>query len=136
MTAEQKRAWFVLGVFAMTCIAFTGWALTLGVASAWGATGIFGLAALAVLIRRRQEPDERDMTISRHAALAAGLASYVVFVLGNMGAWFVAFAWHGRELVSVQWFAAITVAGAIVFFLSHSLAILYFYSHHVEAGHG
>lgn len=134
MQAEQRRAWFILGVFGLACLAFAVFALTFGLPGAWGAFGVFGLAGFAFLIRRREKADERDAAINRRAALAAGMISYVAFILGCMGVWFVAFAWQRQEQVSVQWFATITVTGGIVFYLTHSVAILIFYGHHVEAG--
>ncbi len=134
MNAEQKRAWFVLGVFGVACVAFAAWTLVLGLRGAWGAFGIFGLAAFAPLIKRQEKADERDAAINRRATLAAAVASYVAFILGCMGVWFAAFAWLRQEQVSVQLFAAITIAGAIVFYLTHSVAILVFYGRHVETG--
>jgi len=134
MNAEQKRACFILGVFGLACVAFAASALTLGLPGAWGAFGIFGLAGFAFLIRRREKADERDAAINRRAALAAGMTSYAAFVLGCMGVWFVAFAGQRQEQVSVQWFAAITAVGGIVFYLTHSIAILVLYGRHAEAG--
>jgi len=62
------------------------------------------------------------------------MTSYAAFVLGCMGVWFVAFAGQRQEQVSVQWFAAITAVGGIVFYLTHSIAILVLYGRHAEAG--
>ena len=133
MNAEQKRAWFVLGVFGLACIAVVVWILTLGLRGAWGTFGIFGLGGFAALIGRREKADERDAIINRRAALAAGMASYLAFILGCMGVWFVAFAWHRQHQVSVHMFAVVTFAGGIVFYLTHSVAILVLYGRHVEA---
>ena len=132
MTAEQKRAWFVLGVFGVACVAFAVWILTIGVRGAWGTFGLFGLSAFGLLFRRRDRFDERDTMINRRAALAAGLASYTAFVLGCTGVWFVAFAWRRQGQVSVHMFPAVTLAGAIVFYLVHSVAILILYGRQVE----
>ena len=133
MNAEQKRAWLVLGAFGLACTAFVVWTLTLGLRGAWGTFGIFGLAGFAVLIRRREKMDERDVAINRRAALLAGMASYLTFVICCMTIWFVVFAFQDNKQVSVQMFAAVTVAGGIVFYLVHSVAILVFYGRHVEA---
>ena len=108
MNAEQKRAWFVLGAFGLACIAFVVWILTLGLRGAWGTFGLVGLGGFQLLFRRRDRIDERDAMISRRAALAAGMVSYLAFVLGCMGVWFVAFAWHRQSQVSVHMFAAVT----------------------------
>jgi hypothetical protein len=135
MNAEQKRAWFVLGMFGLACVGFVVWALTLGLRGAWGAFGVFGLAGFAFLIRQHERPDERDAAINRRAALVAGLASYMTFVTCCMAIWLVAFAWQRQEQVSVQMFVAVTVAGGIVFYLAHSVAILVLYGRHVEADH-
>jgi len=134
MNAEQKRAWFVLVVFGLACVTFVVWALTLGLRGAWAAFGIFVLAGFAFLIRRREKADERDAVINRRAALAAGLASYLTFVISCLGTWLVAFAWRGQGQVSVQMFAAVTIAGGIVFYLVHSVTILVLYGRHVESG--
>ena len=133
MTAEQKRAWFVLGLFGVACVAFAVWILTIGVRKAWCTFGLLGLSAFGLLFRRRDRIDERDVMISRRAWLAAGLASHTAFVLGCMGVWFVAFAWHRQGQVSVHMFPAVTFAGGIVFLLVHSVAILILYGRHVEA---
>jgi hypothetical protein len=135
MNGSQKRAWFILTVFGLACIVFVVWNLILGSRGAWGAFGTFGLAGFAALIGRHEKQDERDIAINHRAALAAGMASYIAFVFGCMSVWFVAFAWHGWEQVSVQWFAGITAFGAIVLFLTHSIAILLLYRRHVEADH-
>lgn len=133
MNAQQKRAWLVLGMFGLACIAFVVWILALGLRGAWGTFGIVGLAGFGVLFGRRERIDERDTMISRRAALAAGMISHVAFVLGCMGVWFVAFAWNRQGQVSVQLFAAVTFAGGIVFWLAHSVVILVLYGRSVEA---
>ena len=133
MNAEQKRAGCVLGAFGLACVAFAAWILTIGHRGAWGTFGLVGLGGFQLLFRRRDRIDERDAIINRRAALAAGMASYLAFFLGCMGVWFVAFAWHRQHQVSVHMFAAVTFAGGIVFYLTHSVAILVLYGRHVEA---
>ena len=133
MNADQKRAWFILGVFGVACIAFVAWVLTYGPRCAWGAFGTFALAGFAFLIRRREKADERDAIINRRAALAAGMVSYGAFIVGCMGTWLGYFALRGQEQVSVHLFASITLAGGIAFYLAHSITILVLYGRRVGA---
>lgn len=132
MNAEQKRAWFVLGVFGVCCIAYVVWGLILGFQGAWGAFGLFILTGFTCIFRQREKPDERDSMIQNRASMFAGLSSVCVFVFGCMGIWFVNFAVYQQEQVSIQLFARITLLGGIVFFLTHSLSILILYGRHAE----
>jgi hypothetical protein len=61
------------------------------------------------------------------------MTSYVAFILGCMGVWFLAFVWRKQMMVSVHWFAAITLAGGIVFYVTHSVWILILYGRHLGA---
>ena len=63
------------------------------------------------------------------------MASYLAFVLGCMGVWFVAFAWQREEQVSVHLFPTITILGAIILYLVRGLTMLVLYRRHVEADH-
>jgi len=133
MNAEQKRAW--LGVATMTaCI--VGYLVLLpffGPMVATGAFSIYGINGFAGLIGRKEHPDERDKAIARHATLAGAMASYLAFIIGCMGTWFVVFAFRRQEQVWVHALGTITMFGAIVFFFTRSVAILVFYGRHMEA---
>ncbi len=133
MNAEQKRAWFILGVFALSCIAFVVLGVTFGFHGAWGGFGVFGLAGFAFLFRRREKPDERDKAINRRAIIAAGMISYATFILGCMGTWFVVYRIHGQEQIDVHLLGAITIAGGIACYMAHSITILVLYRRHMEA---
>lgn len=133
MNSEQKRAWFVLVMVAVACIGFVALGLVFGFRGAWGAFGIFGLAGFAPLIGRGEKADERDISISRRATLAGGMASYGAFIFGCMGVWFVEFAWHRHDTVSVHLLGTITALGAIVFYAARSLAVLILYGRDVES---
>ncbi len=135
MNAEQKRAW--LGVVTMS-ICLVGYFILLplfgpGVAIAafafYGITGIYGF------IGRHEVRDERDMNIARRATLIGAMASYLAFVIGCMGTWFVVYAFRHQEQVWVHMLGTITMFGAIVFFLTRSVAVLSLYGRHVEADH-
>jgi hypothetical protein len=52
-----------------------------------------------------------------------------------MGTWFIAFAWLGKEQVSVHLLGILTFLGAIVFYSVRSAAVLVMYGRHVEADH-
>jgi len=133
MNAEQKRAW--LGVATMTaCI--VGYLVLLpffGPLVATGAFAIYGINGFAGLIGRKEQPDERDTAIARRATLGGAMASYLAFITGCMGTWFVVFALGGEEQVRVHALGTITMFGGIVFFFARSVAILVFYGRHVEA---
>lgn len=135
MNAEQRRAWFVLGVFGLACLGFVVLWLTIGFGVAWAAFAVFGLGGFSALIGRGEKADERDLSISRRATLAGGMASYGAFISGCMGVWFVTFAGRGQELISVHVLGTITVMGMVALFTARSLAILILYGRHVEADH-
>jgi hypothetical protein len=61
------------------------------------------------------------------------MASYLAFIAGCMGTWFVAFAWQGREQVWVHLLPTITILSGIVFFFVRSVAVLVLYGRHTEA---
>ena len=132
MVAEQKRAWFNLGVFIVSLGAFLGMGLSLGWGGANGAFGLVCLVLFSYLFRRREKPDERDMSINTCALAIAGMATFVAFVLCCMGVWAVAL-WHHQEQISSSILCSITLAGGWVFYLTHSITVLILYSRHVEA---
>lgn len=134
MNAEQKRAWFVVMIAGATCVGFVVLGTILGFRLAPAALGIFGLAGFTGLIGRGEKADERDTSIARRATLAGAMASYGAFILGCMGVWFVAFAWHRQEQVSVHVLGIISCMGMAVLFTARSVAVLVYYGRHVEAG--
>ena len=136
MNAEQKRAWFTLGVFVVACLGFVIIGLAIRFSVAWSAFSILGLLGFTPFIARGERGDERDSSIGRRASLIGGMASYLAFVLGCMGVWFIEFAWRGQSQVSVHVLSAITMVGAITLFVVRSLAILVLYGRHSEADHG
>ncbi|HUT59302.1 MAG TPA: hypothetical protein VNA25_15745 [Phycisphaerae bacterium] len=133
MNAEQKRAW--LGVVTMSaCV--VGYFVLLplfGPIVATAAFAFYGINGFAGLIGRKEKPDERDKNIARRATLAGAMASYLAFIIGCMGTWFVVFAFKREEQVWVHVLGTITMLGAIVFFFTRSVAILVLYGRHVEA---
>jgi hypothetical protein len=133
MNAEQKRAWFVLSVFALACVGFIALGLNFGFEGAWAAFGVFGLAGFASLIGRREKADERDKAIARRATLGGFAVSYGTFVLGCMGVWTAAFGWRGSDQISVHVLPIITILGGIVLFTVRSVAILILYGRNAEA---
>ena len=133
MNAEQKRAW--LGVWSIAgCL--VGFAIL--IPFIWASRAIcafclFSVNGFAPLIGRREMPYERDTSIGRHATLGGAMASYMAFIIGCMGTWIWAFAWHGRQQVPVHLLAEITMGGGIVFYLVRSIAVLVMYGRHLEA---
>lgn len=135
MNAEQKRAWFLVVVFGVACVGFIVSGLILGFRGAWGFFGLLGLAGLTPFIWRGEKPDERDLSIRRRAVLAAGMLSYLTFVLSTVAVYFVAYTWRQQAMVSVDVFPAITLAGGVVFYLAYSVTVLVLYGRHVEGDH-
>lgn len=133
MNSEQKQAW--LGVATMVaCV--TGYLVLLplfGPVVAVAAFAFYGINGFAGFIGSREQVDERDKNIARRATLAGAMASYMAFILGCMGTWFVVFAFQRQEQVWVHVLGMITMLGAIVFFFTRSVAILVFYGRYVEA---
>ena len=133
MNAEQKRAWLAVGTMAASLVGFVIlWPLF----GAWVATAAFSLFAingLSPLFWRGEETDERDLSIAREAAASGALASYLAFISGCMGTWFVVFAWQGREQVTVHALGTITILSGVVFFFVRSVMVLVLYGRHVEA---
>jgi len=133
MNAEQKRAWLGL-ITGMACVvAYVALVPFIGPMAATGAFGLYGVNGIAPLIGRKERADERDRSIAHRATLGGAMASYMAFILGCMGTWFIAFAWLGKEQVSVHLMGIITWLGAIVFYSVRSAAVLVMYGRHVEA---
>ena len=133
MNAEQKRAW--LGV-ATTAACVVGYLVLLplfGPVVATAAFAFYGINGFAGLIGRGEQVDERDRNIARRATLGGAMASYLAFIIGCMGTWFVVFAFRREQQVSVYVLPTITMLGGIVFFFTRSLAILVLYGRHLEA---
>ncbi len=133
MTAEQKRAWLVVGSVIACVVGYLVLLPFLGPHGATAAFAVIGVNGLAPFIGRREQTDERDRSISRRAALVGGMASYLAFVLGCMGTWFVAFLWQGDAKVSVHLLPAITFLGGIVLYVVWAVVVLVLYGRHVEA---
>jgi uncharacterized Tic20 family protein len=134
---EQKRAWFVLGVFAVALTGFLLLTPLLG-AGAWGAFGVlgfWGLPPLLWLYRRRHSEevsmDERDQLIAQKATLAGGMASYLVFVLAGMITWFVRM-FRGDQMfrdrtISIHVLPLIVLCGAIALVVVRAVTTLVLY---------
>ena len=127
MNAEQKRAW--LGVATMTACVIGYFVLLplFGPVVATVAFAFYGINGFAGLIGRGEQVDERDKNIARQATLDGAMASYMTFVIGCMGTWFVVFAFRHEEQVCVHALARITILGGIVFYFIRSVVILVLY---------
>lgn len=133
MNAEQKRAW--LGVVTMTACVVGYFVLFpfFGPIVATAAFAFYGINGFAGFIGRGEQVDERDKNIARRGTLGGAMASYMAFIIGCMGTWFVVFLFQHEEQVRVHVLPMITMFGAIVFFFTRSVAILVLYGRHVEA---
>ena len=133
MNAEQKRAWLGL-ITGIVCVGgYVALTPFLGPMAATAAFGLYGLNGIAPLIGRKEVADERDKSIGRRATLGGAMASYMAFILGCMGTWFVAFLWLQKEQIPVHLLAAITFLGGIVFYSVRCAMILALYARHSEA---
>lgn len=134
MNAEQKRAWLMLISFAVCAVLFAVLVPFVGAKAAPAVFGLWGLNGFDVFMWRRGEKcDERDRSILRHASMFGFAASYLVFVLGLMGVWSVAFLFHGRSQVSVHVLPGIVFLGGFTCFLARAVGVLVGYRCHVEA---
>ena len=135
MNGQQKRAWLILAAAILAGLGYLFLGLAINFQTALAALAILGLVGFTPLIGRGEKWDERDKAINRRAALAAGMASYLAFVLGCMGAWFVVYLGKGEQQVSVHLLPHITMLGGIVLYAVWSITILILYGRHVEPDH-
>lgn len=132
MNRAQKIAWcFVIMIslaFIVSLIAIGLLCPKYGMPKAllgFGFMGIAGLAGIAPLFIRKDkgkvEFDERDKQINIRAAWAGFASSYLVFGLACM----IPFSVLGpKATISVTWLPNIFMAGGMMMFFVHSVAIL------------
>jgi hypothetical protein len=91
---QERQAWYTLGIFAATGIAFAAAVALLGLREqAFAALALFGLSGFAPLIGRAEKRagkvimDERDRAIERAAGLAGFGAVWLCYVLTCIGSW-------------------------------------------------
>ncbi len=131
MLPEQKRAWFVVGLFLVAVAAIAALVPFAGV-HAWGAIGLFGFAGLTpLLFRAKLRPgevasDERDEVILRAATLGGFGMSHTWFVLASMAVWFACML-RKQKMVSIEVLPFIVIVGTVVFFVIRAVAILLLY---------
>ena len=132
MLPEQKRAWFTLGAFGLTAVAFGALALTVGVAVAPAGFALFGLTGLTPLLFRKKadvrevDVDERDKMIAQKATLGAGIASFEAAVLLCMGAWF-AYMLQGKEAISIHILPMVVFVTSIVLWTTRAIVVVVMY---------
>jgi len=133
MNAEQKRAWLQVATMTACVVGYLVLLPFFGPVVATAAFAFYGINGFAGFIGRGERADERDKSIARRATLAGAMASFMAFIIGCMGTWFVVYAGYRKEQVWVHTLAMITQLGAIVFFFMRSVAILVLYARHTEA---
>ena len=133
MNAEQKRAWLGVATMAACVVGYFVLLPLFGPMVATAAFAFYGINGFAGFIGRGEQTDERDRNIARRATLGGAMDSYLAFIIGCMGTWFVVFALRGEEQVLVHVLGTITMLGGIVFFFTRSVTILVLYGRHVEA---
>jgi hypothetical protein len=136
MNSLQKQSCLTITMATLSVIAYVALFPFLGYGPAVGAFGLFGIIGVGPLIWKKERLDERDHAIARRAGLISFTFSYLVFVLGCMGAWAVVYLVESRNLVSIHLLALITGAGGFTAFLAHAIATLILYRGTTEADHG
>jgi len=138
MVRQQKCAWFVVAVVLAMVLAVVALIPVAG-KGAWGGLGLFGLTGFTnLLFRKRKEPkevdlDERDTAIAQKAVIAGGMASYLVFVVACMAAWFVCMA-RGQKDISIHYLALVVACGAITLMAVKSVVTLVLYGSEAHDG--
>ena len=141
MNTEQKIAWFTLTVCGVTIIAYGILHVLYGYQVAFAAFSILGLTGfIPILFPKRQSNhevtvDERDRIILRKANVAAGMVSYLIFVLVTMGAWFYQFA-HGARHIGISVLPMIVMCGGLGLFVTRSIALIVLYRTDTSYGEG
>lgn len=133
MNAEQKRAWVGVVVGIVCLVGYLVLLPFFGPMVAFAVLGLFGITGFTGLIGRGEKADERDKSIARRATLGGAMASYLAFITGCMGTWFVVFMFQGNGRVSVHVLPVITMLGFVVFYFVRSVVVLVLYGRHVEA---
>ena len=136
MTVLQKRALLIVITGTLSVV---GYLILLVVfakpAAALSAFGLMGFCGIAPLIGKGEKLDERDKSISKHAALSGFAMSYLVFIAGNMCVWLKVFSFENLESVSVHVLPMIVLIGGVVMYLTWGVVVLVLYGRHVEAEH-
>ena len=132
MHVQEKQAWFILIVFAITVgLYILGVALIGGFGrGVEGVFGLMGLTGFAGLIGRKERQqgtvimDERDIQIERFSTLAGYSVFWVIFVLATM----IPFLWLGPQakitLPATLFPISLGIAGAIIFLVKSVVVIV------------
>ena len=138
----QKFAWFDLIVFAVTVVLYLvavpllAWHrhLTFGAASlpALGMFGLCGLWGFGPLICDRRKLDERELLINQRAMILGMTLFWEVFVLSCMGFWADLSYLRHQAMVPVWFLPSLVAVGAVVFYITQSIAILVQYKRSID----
>jgi hypothetical protein len=137
MSREEKEAWFTIVTFGVTAMIYLLLTLIIGPKAACAAFGLLGVLGLSPMLFRGKPgqvtADERDILISRKASVAAGMSSYLVFVLGCMSFWYWYF-YHDRTMIDISVLPCLVLAGAFILYLVRSIVVIVLYRK--EASYG
>lgn len=130
MSIPERQAWFILGVFGLTLIAYLVLAAIIGFRlPAFGAFGLSSLAGFAPLIglkERRQGKvviDERDLAIQKATSIAGFATFYFFFVIICMVPLFINGP-KGTITIPVTLPGMFIPLGMMILFTVHSLVVV------------
>lgn len=127
MSAQQKSAWYSLGIGLLTVIAYGALRLAAGADVAPAAMSILALTAF-VPRAFPVTPDERERQIARRGEVLGGLAAYLFLVVTGMLIWLTHFRLKPPVvdvsvlpvLITGAWVAMLVVRSLAVLVLSRS----------------
>ncbi len=122
MSAQQKSAWYSLGIGLLTVIAYSVLRLAAGADVAPAAMSIL---ALTVLVPRAfpVTPDERERQIARRGEVLGGLAAYLFLVVTGMLIWLTHFRLE-PPVVDVSVLPVLIMGAWVAMLIVRSLAVL------------
>ena len=134
MSRQQKYAWFILILFAISVVAYIIAMPFIGPLPALGAVGFLGFAGFGgpLFFRKKsklKEPvmDERDKLIKSKAEHNALLAGYEWYIFACMGAWAFNKGWTGDATVPVFVLPLFVFGSMAAYLLVYAITVLVLY---------
>lgn len=128
MHKAQKIARFRILVSTMALIAFFILIPILGIKAALAGFSLLAIQSLEVFLFRKKKNeigfDERDREINRRAGVAAGVISYLSFIIA---CFIIGVIYWSQQQIPIGSLVAIVLTGGMTLNLSHSIYILVAY---------